>query len=658
MLSVRERSLLPLLVHNRTVPIFRTATPAPFVFFALLLAATLAVALGPRPAAAQTTFTVNIDIDADDGGVADGTCDVVPISPGNQCTLREAIIEANAAANAGGPDVIEFDIPSGATPTDPHVLTLARPLPLIEEPVEIDGRTEPDYGSLPVIEVDGTNAGADANGFEVAFDPDGSGALQLYAVSVINFDGDGLNLTAGLNRIVDSHIGVRADGLTSGPNGRGAFIGGGASASVVTGCIISANLDQALSITTDNVRVANSRIGVDKDGGALGNSIIPPGAAISVNGNGAEITGNLIRYNEGPGIRISDLTPPNNNNEISGNGIGNNTGIGIDLESSGEDADGRTPNDAGDADTGPNRLQNYPEIQSATVNPSGEVTLTYLVDSDPSLTGSGASAYPLTVDLYRADADMQEGLGIVGQDTYTATDYGGCGSAPCTKTVTVTSLVSVTQSDFITATATDADGNTSELSAPSQQLPVEFADINAQISGDTDVTLTWSTLSETGNDGFYIERRVDGAPFAEIGVREGAGTTTETQRYRFVDRGVPFGAERVAYRLRQVDVDGEVDRSEPVAVTFGAGERLTLTAPQPHPVTTQATVNVRVPENVEDATLVLYDLLGRPVRRFEASALKGRVPVQVSTGDLAAGTYILRLTGADQTVTQKITVVR
>ena len=343
---------------------------------------------------------------------------------------------------------------------------------------------------------------------------------------------------------------------------------------------------------------------------------------------------------------------------MTGNAVRNNAGVGIDLEGGTEDADGRTANDAGDADDGPNRLQNYPDIQSATVNSSGEVTVSYAVDSDPSLTSAGASAYPLRINLYRADGDQEEGFGIVGQDTYTATDYNGCGAPPCTKTITVTSLVSVTQSDFITATATDADGNTSELSAPSSQLPVEFAAIDAQPSGEAQVTLTWSTLTETGNDGFYVERQVDNASFADVGFRAGAGTTTETQRYRFVDRDVPFGAERVTYRLRQVDVDGDVQRSKPVVVTFGAAETLKLGAPRPNPIRSTATLNVTVPETQGDVDLVLYDLLGRPVRRFDTSTLRGRTPLQVSAEGLAAGTYVLRLTGAGQSVAQKVTVIR
>ncbi|NBC87825.1 MAG: hypothetical protein GVY25_16710 [Bacteroidetes bacterium] len=169
---------------------------------------------------------------------------MIPIDPGNQCTLREAIIEANAAANGSEPDIIAFNIPSTASPSDPHVLTLSSELPAIIDPVESDGSTEPDYVSLPVIEIDGSSAGSDANGLTSDIDLDGvGGQLELTAVSVINFDGDGLNLTDGVNRVVDAHTGVRADGLTAGPNGRGAFIGGSADGSTVTSSILSANLD-------------------------------------------------------------------------------------------------------------------------------------------------------------------------------------------------------------------------------------------------------------------------------------------------------------------------------------------------------------------------------------------------------------------------------
>lgn len=45
------------------------------------------------------------------------------------------------------------------------------------------------------------------------------------------------------------------------------------------------------------------------------------------------------------------------------------------------------------------------------------------------------------------------------------------------------------------------------------------------------------------------------AEWNEIAFIEGAGTTDEPQRYEWVDARVPFAAERLRYRLRQVDLD-------------------------------------------------------------------------------------------------------
>ncbi|NBC87826.1 MAG: T9SS type A sorting domain-containing protein [Bacteroidetes bacterium] len=342
---------------------------------------------------------------------------------------------------------------------------------------------------------------------------------------------------------------------------------------------------------------------------------------------------------------------------ITGNAIGNNSGIGIDLDGGTEDGDFRTANDAGDGDEGPNNLQNTPEIVSADVDASNNVTITYYVDSDTSLSTSGASAYPLQINFYEADADQEEGFGILTQETYTSSDYSGCGAPPCPKTTTFQSLVSVSESDYVNATATDADGNTSEFSAPSNQLPVELAAFTARLDGER-VVLQWSTLSETGNDGFSIERSIDDAPFAAAGYRSGAGTTTQRTDYRLVDAAIPVGGASAEYRLRQIDVDGDARVVGRVEVRLTSGSSFTLGRPTPNPAADVATVDVSVPADMDDVSLVLFDLLGRRVRSVEANALGGSSAVNVRVDDLAAGTYLLRLTGNGRVQTQKLTVVR
>ena len=64
-------------------------------------------------------------------------------------------------------------------------------------------------------------------------------------------------------------------------------------------------------------------------------------------------------------------------NALTENSIRNNGGQGIDL-----DNNGPVPNDAGDGDTGPNNLQNYPVITSVTVS-GGTATIRGTLNSEP-----------------------------------------------------------------------------------------------------------------------------------------------------------------------------------------------------------------------------------------------------------------------------------
>src|SRR5205085_4734634 len=87
-------------------------------------------------------------------------------------SLRQAILDANVTA---GPDVIHFQIGSG-----PKTIALISPLPVITESVTIDGTTQPGYSGSPIIELNGSSAGAGANGLRI------SGGGSLVTGLVIN----------------------------------------------------------------------------------------------------------------------------------------------------------------------------------------------------------------------------------------------------------------------------------------------------------------------------------------------------------------------------------------------------------------------------------------------------------------------------------------
>jgi len=130
-------------------------------------------------------------------------------------------------------------------------------------------------------------------------------------------------------------------------------------------------------------------------------------------------------------------------------------------------------NDVDDYDEGPNRLQNFPEMdQSRTfLNAgTGDVEIRYLVDSDPV-----ASAYPLRVDFYVGDpAPSSDEIvaAFIGSDSYGAASAGDYETAvflPIPGTIAPDAMGNITKNLY--AIATDADGNSSEVSAQAIQLP-------------------------------------------------------------------------------------------------------------------------------------------------------------------------------------------
>jgi hypothetical protein len=144
-----------------------------------------------------------------------------------------------------------------------------------------------------------------------------------------------------------------------------------------------------------------------------------------------------------------------------------------------------------------------------------------------------------------------------------------------------------------------------------------------------------------------------------MGSVDGAGTTNEPQSYTFRDEDVPYDADSLTYRLKQIDTDGSVAYSEAVTVARSAVEQVRLLGTYPNPARGRATVRFAVPAGpAQNVTLRLYDVLGRQVRTVSSTATAGRHEQQLDTGRLPSGTYFLRLTVGGTTRTQQLTVVR
>ncbi|MCH9647852.1 MAG: hypothetical protein K0U98_06405 [Deltaproteobacteria bacterium] len=179
--------------------------------------------------------------------------------------------------------------------------------------------------------------------------------------------------------------------------------------------------------------VGNGMNGIALTGGASGNLIGGPEAG----------EGNLIGFNERAGIWISS----GSGNSLSGNSIFDNGGLGIDIL-----PPGVNENDSGDSDPGGNQMQNFPVLTSAINSP-------FYTQIEATLHSQAASSF--VVEFFASpgcdDSGQGEGQVYLGADV-AATDALGDASLSLMIPRTLAG-------PWVTATATDLLGNTSELSS-------------------------------------------------------------------------------------------------------------------------------------------------------------------------------------------------
>jgi CSLREA domain-containing protein len=486
------------------------------------------------------TFTVNKTDDLDDT-----ICNVA------HCSLREAINGANAVT---GTSAIDFSIPfndarhfyyqndsvagqvtlanvattaasddstiSDIDPDWPHswwsILPTAA-LPAINETVVLDGYTQTGASSNTLtgstdavlrIELNGTSAGATTSGLTMS-----GGGSTIAGLAINRFTNHGLDLAGGSGHsLVGNFIGSDVSGtLDLGNAGNGvncttnsAAIGGSASPGLLN--LISGNGGDGLAFSNINsVVVQNNLIGTKANGSsALGNgfngiSFAGAGALFNtVGGVGVGVgEANTIAHNGADGVSLSST---GNSITIRGNSIFSNGAtvgdLGIDLG-----ADGVTANDPLDPDspTGLNKLQNFPVIRTALAGTPNRIRGT--------LNSEANQTY--TIDVYATPATIGcdtsgngEGKTYLGSTT---ADTGANGDALWSLNPT-----NLNAGDFITATATDSLGNTSEFSACFQATgfnagTIQFVNApyaDSETNADHTVTIT---VSRTGGSNLAMD---------------------------------------------------------------------------------------------------------------------------------------------------------
>jgi hypothetical protein len=594
-------------------------------------------------------------------------------------SLRQAITSANSTATL---DTIVFSIPGGGVKT----ISPLSPLPVITQPLIIDGPSQPGFSGTPLIELNGNAAGGTANGLRLittnswikgliinrfskrgiliedsnqitvsgcyigtnaagtADLGNGDDGVLVHSSSLITIGGTtldrrniisgnanaGIKFTSNMNTSVSNivrgnRIGTNAAGTAALPNFIGVYLGVGnillggtvpgarnlISGNSVHGVYISpgsnAQIIQGNYIGTDVL--GNSKLGNGDDGIQCNsaNNIIgggTPEAANTISGNlnsgirlgqqgsGNQIKGNnigtgpagnglpntnygiviqeqannqiggtldgegnTIAFNQKGGIKVifGDVVPGGKGNSILRNRIfGNdlgplNTALGIDLG-----PEGVTPNDLKDPDNGPNELQNFPLFTSVERDVSSTIF-------KGTLNSKANTEY--RIEFFRSQSCDYSGNGegqfYVGAINSLITNVNG----NATFNIAMP-LVILPANDFVSATATDSAGNTSEFSPC---IP-----IGAKTTGTFRVITDHVFVNETAGSVFVTLYRAGGTTgAASMDYTTSDGTATAPGDYS--PRSGTFNfAEGESTKTIEIPIinDGEAEPDQIINLTF------------------------------------------------------------------------------------------
>jgi trimeric autotransporter adhesin len=393
------------------------------------------------------------------------TFTVVNTNDSGAGSLRQAILDANAAPSSQN-HIIAFNIPGSGV----RAIKLLSPLPPFVQPVTIDGFTQP--GASANTLSNGNNASwlVELRGIGASFNE------QTLRLTIAGLAVRGLRLTASAGdaiEMVSSNCVVEGCFIYSNASGGIVLQGGqanriGGTLAAQRNIISGHGGSRAIEISASHGNtILGNHIGPDAAGGSsLGTQF--QGVNIfagngNVIGDGTHSGANVIAFHSAGGVFIQSGT----NNSVRGNRVFQSL-IAIDLGFSDV-----TPNDLGDTDEGANRLQNFPVLTNAVLQPNGTLVQGTL-NSAPNTT--------FTLDIYsntNCGSGSGEAQAYLGSGTVT-TDGSGNGVFSITVPLTANAR-------FITATATDPNGNTSEFSAcvraGSTIPPLTFTVVNTNDSG-------------------------------------------------------------------------------------------------------------------------------------------------------------------------------
>ncbi|MGZ4076774.1 MAG: T9SS type A sorting domain-containing protein [Bacteroidia bacterium] len=254
----------------------------------------------------------------------------------------------------------------------------------------------------------------------------------------------------------------------------------------------------------------------------------------------------------------------------------------------------------------------YWNLTSAAGTATPTVKLYWENNSSSSAVSVGSAiSSPIAADLHVAEFDAAQwndrGVGAI-------TTAGITG--------TITSGIATT---FTTGTAMPFTFSGPTVVNP---LPIELLTFTGANNTDGNL-LNWATATEINNNYFDLERSSNANDFTKIVTINGAGNSTSSKEYNYLDSSPAQGINY--YRLKQVDYNGDHTYSNVIAIDNDYNN----TTIQVYPNPSNDIVNIITPNNI--TLITIYNTMGEIV--YSSSSVYNN---SIQFKPLAYGVYVVK----------------
>ncbi len=167
-------------------------------------------------------------------------------------------------------------------------------------------------------------------------------------------------------------------------------------------------------------------------------------------------------------------------------------------------------------------------------------------------------------------------------------------------------------------------------------IPVELSSF-VVLNTEEGALLKWTTITETNNAGFGIERSINNSDYTELSFIDGHGTSIIVNDYSYIDKTVKPGI--YYYRLKQIDLDGSFNYSNIVEVDINAPSAFMLSQNFPNPFNPSTNIKFSLPVDSK-VTLNLYNTLGEKIDGLVDRNLSiGHHQINFDAANLSNGIY-------------------